>query len=74
MSYYHKLITEATGCPETDAQEVENYMRDIIFHSTLDWQSKALLIKAAQTAWNDIQYMRSPEGIAYMKELEEKYT
>jgi hypothetical protein len=74
MNYYQTLIIEATGCPETDAQEVENYMRDTIFHSTLDWQSKAQLNKGARQAWTDIQYMRSPEGIAYMKELEEKYT
>lgn len=70
MSFYHKLISEATGVTEPDTlEEIEDYMRDIIFHSTLDWQTKKQLTDAAKTAWGDIQWMRSPEGIAYMEEL-----
>jgi hypothetical protein len=41
MSHYSKLITEATG--ETNPQrlaEIEESMRQDVFHSTLDWQAK----------------------------------
>lgn len=51
MSHYHKLITEATG--ETDPQrlaDIEESMRQDVFHSTLDWQSAAELRKGAKQA------------------------
>lgn len=32
MSFYSELIIKATGCTESDAAEIEEYMRDIIFH------------------------------------------
>lgn len=73
MNSYHKQIIEATGCTEADVQEVEEYMRVIIFHSTLDWQSKEQFNNGARDAWSDILYMRSPEGTAYMKKLEDQY-
>ena len=41
MSHYSKLITEATG--ETNPQrvaDIEESMRQDVFHSTLDWQAK----------------------------------
>ncbi len=71
---YAKMIVEATGCSPADAPEIEDYMRHTIFHSTLDWQTAAQLKKAAKTAWKDIQWMRSPEGIAYMENLMAQYT
>lgn len=72
MNGYHKIIIEATGCNESDCEEIEDYMRDCIFHSTLDWQTKAQLKKAARTAWKDIQWMRSPEGKKLMEEYEKQ--
>ena len=69
MTHYQESIIKITGCTETDAPEIESYMRDIVFHSTLDWQPKALFNKGAKEAWSDIQWMRSPEGIAYMATL-----
>ncbi len=68
---YALSISKATGQtdPETLA-EIEDYMRNIIFHSTLDWQTKAQFNKGAREAWQDIQFMRSPEGIAYMARLD----
>jgi len=69
LNYYQKSIVEITKCNPEDAEEIENYMRDIIFHSTLDWQSKAQFNKGAKTAYNDILWMRSPEGIKYMEQL-----
>lgn len=66
---YQESIIKATGCTPADAIEVEDYMRNIYFHSTLDWQSKALFNKGAKESYNDILWMRSPEGIEYMKQL-----
>lgn len=72
MSFYKELIIKATGCPESDAAEIEDYMRDIIFHSTLDWQTVSMLETAANQAYGDILFMRSPEGQEYIKQIEEQ--
>lgn len=48
---YTAIITGATG--RTDLHEcgaIEDCMRDDIFHSTLDWQSRGELIAAAKQA------------------------
>lgn len=50
MTIYTKIIIEATGVNETIANEIETIMRFDIFHSTLDWQTKEQLIKAAREA------------------------
>ena len=67
---YQQLIIATVGCSESDASEVEAYMRNVIFCSTLDWQTAEQLKKAAREAWEDIKYMRTPEGQAYMAQLE----
>ena len=67
---YKDLIIKATNCSINDVEEIEEYMRQIIFHSTLDWQTKSQLIQAAKLAWGDIQFMRSPEGLKYMLDIE----
>jgi hypothetical protein len=72
MATYQESIICATGCTPADAVEVEDYMRHIYFHSTLDWQSKALFDKGARESYREILWMRSPEGIRYMKGLEER--
>lgn len=69
MNHYQKNIIRITGCKKEDAEEIENYKRDIVFHSTLDWQTKRQFNKGAKTAGNDIQFMRSPDGIAYLATL-----
>ncbi len=51
MSHYSKLITEATG--ETNPQrvaDIEESMRQDVFHSTLDWQAKDHLLWGAMEA------------------------
>ncbi len=48
---YAADIAKATGC--TDAAllgEIEDTMRDTIFHSTLDWQTSRQFNKAAREA------------------------
>ena len=70
MSFYKDLIISATKCAPEDAEEIEDYMRDVIFCSTLDWQTKQQLSKAAKTAYKDILWMRSPAGQYHMKMFE----
>lgn len=50
MSSYQQAIIEDTGCTPNDAPMIEHIMREDIFHSTLDWQSRAELRRAARTA------------------------
>jgi hypothetical protein len=38
---YRKLIIDELACTAEDAALVEDIMRTHVFHSTLDWQSKA---------------------------------
>ena len=47
---YQQMIQRATGCSEAEAGEVEEIMRHDIFHSTLDWQTRAIFDKAARMA------------------------
>lgn len=45
-----RLIREATGAPAADLPCIENIMREEIFHSTLDWQTREQLVDAARQA------------------------
>lgn len=70
MSVYHKVITEATGVTNfNDLEEIEDTMRHCIFHSTLNWQTRAQLKKAAREGWDVVQFERSPEGQAMYAEM-----
>lgn len=46
----HRLILDATNAPRKDLGCIENIMREEVFHSTLDWQSREQLICAAREA------------------------
>ena len=61
MSAYKAVIVGATGANDKDAALIEDIMRQDIFHSTLDWQTKAQLVKAAKTAKRFLAVMRSTE-------------
>jgi hypothetical protein len=50
MNFYEKIIVESTGATHDEAVAIEDIMRNDIFHSTLDWQTKAQLKKAAKEA------------------------
>ena len=71
MGFYSELIIKATGCPEADADKIEDIMRNDILHSTLDWLSKSQFKKAAKEAYEVYLYMQSDEGKRYIKELEQ---
>ena len=50
--FYRNTISEAINVTDTAVlQEVENIMRDIIFHSTLDWQTMEQLQQGAKEAY-----------------------
>lgn len=69
---YKEQIQEATGCGPEDAAEIEGIMRNTIFHSTLDWQTRAQFNKGARQAKELLDYMRSEEGKAYMDQVEDE--
>lgn len=51
FSGYHGIINEATGRSDINELElIEDCMRNDIFKSTLDWQSRNLLKQAALAA------------------------
>lgn len=65
MSHYHAVITEGTGVTDVeDLRDIEDCMRHDIFHSTLDWQTRAQLRKGAREAWEVVQIMRDPVALA----------
>ena len=67
MTLYEKIISEATGEADLSTlQEIEGVMRDTIFHSTLDWQTKAQLKKAARDA---VKILKVLEEIAIERSL-----
>lgn len=47
---YSDIIKRSTGCNDADAEHIEDIMRDVIFHSTLDWQTGEELAAAALLA------------------------
>ena len=50
MSRYREIIRRATGGTEAQAVKIEDVMRNVIFHSTLDWQTREELEDAARLA------------------------
>ena len=60
MSQYAKLIKEATGCTNEEVPQIEDFMRNAIFQSTLDFQSKAVLVQAARDAKECLSQIGEP--------------
>lgn len=62
MSFYQDLIIKATGVNAKDAGYVEDIMREDIFHSTLDWQSRTQFVRGAREAVEMLRvYRADPE-------------
>ncbi len=56
MNIYHRTISEATGVTDPlTLEEIEDCMRNVVFHSTLDWQTKAQLVKGARLAYRIVK-------------------
>ena len=55
----------AATLTDDDVNEIEDMMRHEVFHSTLDWQSRAVLKRGARTAWRLVQFVREDlKGVA----------
>ena len=63
-SFYRSLIIVATGINEKEAGYVEEIMRDDIFHSTLDWQSRAQFVRGAKEAVEMLKVYRADPALA----------
>jgi hypothetical protein len=62
VSLYCNLIMHATGCPAKDAAEIEDIMRHVVFHSTLDWQTRHQLERGAREAYVVLLEIRKQES------------
>lgn len=52
LSGYHAIIQEATGAPRHLLGLLENILRQEVFHSTLDWQTRAEFDRGARRAYS----------------------
>jgi len=64
MNYYDDLIIRATGVTGRDAGYIEDIMRNDIFHSTLDWQTRAQLVRAAKKAVGLLKAYRNEPALS----------
>ncbi|MBI3001922.1 MAG: hypothetical protein HYY46_26195 [Deltaproteobacteria bacterium] len=53
---YFDIIKQATKCTDVEAEQIEDLMRNVIFKSALDWQTRQELIDAAKLALEVIRY------------------
>ena len=53
-----RLIQESTNACPKDLAQIENIMREEIFHSTLDWQDREQLAYAARQAFDRLNQDR----------------
>lgn len=51
LSSLPRLIKSSTGAPACDLAQIENILRNEIFLSTLDWQTREQLSDAARQAF-----------------------
>jgi hypothetical protein len=65
-----EMIMKDTGCSAEDAPKVEDIMRNEIFHSTLDWQTRAELRRGARLAYQVLNENR-PEFEEYYRRTKE---
>lgn len=64
MSPYQQVIVEATAASGKDAEYIEDIMRNDIFHSTLDWLSRAQLVRGARAAMKMLKLYRADPFLA----------
>ena len=62
MSTYQKIIRRVTNCSDAEAIQIEDVMRNVIFCSTLDWQTREELEMAARLGHKIVRQMASEDG------------
>lgn len=66
---YQQIITAATGVTDRSTLDaIEDSMRNDIFHSTLDWQSRKQLSNGARQAYGLVRVMRRPHSPVILPE------
>jgi hypothetical protein len=61
MKSYPESIMEIVSCSLEEAKSIEKIMRNTIFHSTLDWQTRS---QFEQGAWEAFEVARSLGKVA----------
>ena len=56
--WYSDIIRDATACLPGEIDEIEDLMRGVVFHSTLDWQTREQLEEGARMAYAVLREMR----------------
>ena len=56
---HRDIIKQATNCTDAEVSQFEDLMRNVIFESTLDWQTREELIAAAKVAQKIARYVSS---------------
>lgn len=72
LNYYEQQIVKATKCDPSEAAEIEQTMRDVIFHSTLDWQTKRQFNAGARKAKDYLDFLKTPEGMELSARIEDE--
>jgi phosphoribosylaminoimidazole-succinocarboxamide synthase len=62
MSTYQQLIKRVTRCSDAEAIRIEDVMRNVIFSSTLDWQTREELESAARLGCKIVRQMAAEEA------------
>lgn len=71
--FYQNLVNETLGetVPEKDANEILDIVRQDIFHSTLDWQTKAMLQRGIRQAYEIYLYLEAETSPPYPEYVRE---
>jgi hypothetical protein len=62
MSIYQQTIRQATNCSAAEAIQIEDVMRNVIFHSTLDWQTREEQESAARLGCTIVRQMAAEDA------------
>ena len=56
MTVYQELIAKATGLTDANKiDQVEQYMRQVFFRSTMSWQTEEQLTEAAEISAQELE-------------------
>jgi phosphoribosylaminoimidazole-succinocarboxamide synthase len=64
MSHYQQIIKRATNCSDAEVVQIEDVMRNVIFHSTLDWQTREEFESGARLGLTIVRQMAAEDAKA----------
>ena len=59
METYSDVIKQVTNCEDDEVDQVEDLMRNVIFKSTLDWQTREEFENGARIAYLVLQSLEA---------------